>query len=240
MSNVSLFSFASNPSEPIEQWGVPCVSSRIPHGVPELPKDTTARGWVAWVNQHFPFSAEAEAGLLKRTGPTERLDASQLRELCGVRCRVTAACLARLWLQMWDKQGETIKQHEEQRAAEEERKRAKIVVLARAALAGELGKNKRERDSARATAVEFLGSTDPGERVLWELEDWQRMHGYQREIRSGRYAKRPVLHRDLQARRKFNDAVSDIDEGIGSIRYEPQRQQELLLEEEHNPWGNDP
>lgn len=185
--------------------------------IPEKPQDGD---WLAWCDRNYPFDPRWERHLLTRTERPKPATEQQLNDLRGIADRSMATHLAQLWFYGVENRDRIEAEQKRTRDLENEKDRTRLVRLSKLALDGKLGETHDERDAAKATAQNYIGSMPPERCSVDELQDWEKMHRYARAVSKGEPATRPTLSRDLKQQARQRRELAEIDEALGSERYE--------------------
>jgi hypothetical protein len=174
----------------------------------------TIETWRDWADRLYPFDPKWEQYLLTRTERPRPGSDDQLRDLCGLRDRTTAALMAELWFRGNERVDDTEREQRADRDRARDKERKRLIHIAKLALDGKLGETRDDRDAAQATAQTYLGNMPPEQCDYDTLRDWEKMHQHAKAIAEGRNPTRPTLSRDRKREAQRKRELDDIDGAI--------------------------
>ena len=183
--------------------------------IPRKPDRRDATGWLSWVNTNYTFEPKWERRLLKRRERPTPGSEEQLNDLRGVRVREIAAELAGLWFHATENSSRIASAIKDGKERDAEKERARLVRIAKLALDGKLGDSPMARDTAQATAQQYL-SNMPEFCDDDTLADWEKMHQYAKRVANGEKPSRPRLAADIRAEQARRREMADIHDSIGA------------------------
>lgn len=180
-----------------------------------LPVKPTNGNWLGWVDQFYPFAEDWETYLRTRRERPVPGSPESLNDLRGIRDRDSAADLAQLWFYINENTERINSAVEADKRENEEKERGRLIRISRLALDGKLGESADAKDTARATAQHYLRQS-PENCSFDELQDWEKMHAYSKQIAQGRNVPRPMLSSDIRREAERRRSIDDINDSIGA------------------------